>query len=100
MLLADTSKEMDEIQYMKILLILFAYSKFGSPGSQSSLTVGGDLLYWPLKSIVESNSLRISLHNSLQGIRVKLEVYPWRKVFETRCYEKYLLSLQLFLMAH
>ncbi|KAL3446166.1 hypothetical protein BJX65DRAFT_279609 [Aspergillus insuetus] len=91
----------EDLAYMKILLVLFAYSKFNSPSSQTTLAVGDDILYWPLKSIVEMKALRLSLHNSLRDLRRSMSTNdPWPIVSASTAYTKYLISLQLFVMAH
>jgi hypothetical protein len=100
MLTTNAIEKADEIDYMKILIALFAYAKFGSPRSQLSLACAGELQYWPLKSIVEMNSLRFSLYSSLQDLRTELKSHPKSYIYTSSSYEKYLCWLQLFVMAH
>ena len=62
MLLTNHVERVDETDYMKILIILFASSRFGSPKSQKTLTnAEEDLLYWPMKAIVEMNRIRFKI---------------------------------------
>ncbi|KAL2828548.1 hypothetical protein BJY01DRAFT_255347 [Aspergillus pseudoustus] len=99
--MGESNGLLEDLPYMKILLVLFAHSKFNSPSSQSSLAADDDILYWPLKAIIEMKALRLSMHGSLRDLKRTMSIdNSWPVVSASTAYIKYLISLQLFVMAH
>jgi hypothetical protein len=90
----------NELSTLKALLILYSYANVSHPAAQESETSRPEeLLHWPLKSLVEAYSLRLSLHRSVYDLQAELRSPSVDRLTETVVYQKYVIWLQLFIMA-
>lgn len=91
--------QFDDWIILKALIVLYAYSEL-TPLSQTSKTVKEtEISYWPLRSIVEVLALRLSLHRSVQDLRLDLQSGS-EHIEDAPSYQRYTIWLWLFNMAH
>jgi hypothetical protein len=90
----------NEMSTLKALAILYTYANVSSPSPQDSETTRHeDILFWPLKSLVEVYGLRLSLNRSLYDLQAEMRSERSKPITESTSYQKYTFWLHLFTMA-
>jgi hypothetical protein len=90
----------NEMSTLKALIILYSYANTSPPSPQESETTRPEeILYWPLKSLVEVYALRLSLHRSVYDLQEELRSDMSNSIIESLSYQKYTIWLQLFVMS-
>lgn len=87
----------DGMSLLRALIVLYAYSDLTPPTSDSSGKE--DVLYWPLKSLIEVYGLKLSLHRSVQDLRAEIRAGR-ENVMETKAYKKYVIWIWLYTMSY
>lgn len=95
------SHQLNEISTLKALVILYFYANRSSPSLQDSETSRPEeILYWPLKSLIEVYAFRLSLHKSIEDFKAELQSNKSTPISEMASYRRYTFWLQIFSMAH
>jgi hypothetical protein len=90
----------DEMSTLKALIILYGYATTSPPSPQQTETERPEeILYWPLKSLVEVYALRLSLNRAVYDLQAELRSERSKPITESINYRKYTFWLQLFTMA-
>jgi hypothetical protein len=90
----------NELSTLKALITLYNHAVASPPSPQESeKNRPEELLYWPLKSLVEVYALRLSLNRSVYDLQAELRSERSKQVINSPSYQKYIFWLQLFTMA-
>jgi|SRR6187402_74669 len=92
-------RPVDDLSTLKALFILYVYSDLTPPSQPSESSPKQDILFWPLKSVVEVYAVRLSLHRSVQDLKSELRSNP-EGITTSKSYERYTYWLWLFSTAH
>jgi hypothetical protein len=94
------SHQLNEISTLKALVILYFYANCSSPSPRASETSNPEeILYWPLKSLVEVYAFRLSLHKSVEDLKADLRSNKPTPISDMTSYRRYTFWLQIFIMA-
>jgi len=89
----------DDMCLLKALVVLYSYADL-TPPSQAARPSGKEcLLYWSLKSAAEMYAFRLSLHRSIQELKIDL-LSDTTDIYNTKSYERYTYWLLLYNMSH
>jgi hypothetical protein len=95
-------RQNDEMTILKALIVLYSYSDLTPPNEhKGEASSKEDILYWPLKSLIEVYGLRLNLHRSVQELKEELRTKSnVTGLIETLAYRRYTCWLWLFAMGH
>jgi hypothetical protein len=91
--------ELNELSTLKALVILYYYTNCSSPQASEN-SRPEDILYWPLKSLIEVYVFRSSLHRSIEVLKAELRSNKSVPMLDMTSYRKYTFWLNFFVMAH
>lgn len=89
----------DDLCLLKALIVLYAYADLTPPSQAARATGKESLLYWSIKSSAEMYGLRLSLHRSIQELKLELRTNI-ADVYNTISYRRYTYWLFLYNTAH
>jgi hypothetical protein len=99
--LTSGRSQTNDLSTLKALIILYSYANCSPPSAHDAgITRPEEILYWPLKSLVEVFALRLGLNRAAYDLQAELRVEKSNPITESTAYQKYTLWLQLFTMAH
>lgn len=95
-------RQLDQMITLKALIVLYSYADLTPPTEHNNEATGkDDILYWPLKSLIEVYGLRLNLHRSVQELKEELRSQSnVTGSLESLAYRRYTCWLWLFTMAH
>jgi hypothetical protein len=92
--------QLSELSTLKALVVLYSFANASAPSSQSSeMAKQDEILYWPLKSLVETYALQLSLHQAVYGLQSEIISKKGVSLVESASYQKYVFWLQLFTLS-
>jgi hypothetical protein len=91
--------QLNELSTLKALVILYFYANCSSPQASESYRPE-EILYWPLKSLIEVYAFRLSLHKSIEVLKAELQLNKSAPILDMISYRKYTFWLHIFVMAH
>jgi hypothetical protein len=84
---------------LKALVVLYSYADLNPPSQAARPSGKESLMYWSLKSAAEMYAFRLSLHRSIQELKLDLSNNSGN-IYDTRSYQRYTYWLFLYNMSH
>ncbi|KFY80001.1 hypothetical protein V499_01081 [Pseudogymnoascus sp. VKM F-103] len=100
-IVTSSGSRASEISTFKAVLILYVHANCSPSTSQlAQQNRTGQILYWPLKSLMEVCASRLSLHSSIQDLKMELRATTSDTIVDSPSFQRYMYWLQLFIMSH
>ncbi|KUJ11090.1 uncharacterized protein LY89DRAFT_739303 [Mollisia scopiformis] len=89
----------DDMCLLKALTVLYAYADLTPPSQAARPSGKENLLYWSLKSAAEMYAFRLSLHRSIQELKLDMAANSGN-IYTTKSFQRYTYWLFLYSMSH